>query len=139
MMTFLKTVAKFPNLLRKVCSARVLSLSISFHLRMSFYHSIPKSNFQHHQKPNCSWTLLIKNWPNFFQNLQNRTSNMSKHLILAKNRNSNLPSFTKNQTVCEHWTVCSTYTIKARKGLLPQSLKKHHRDCGTKEFIYNKV
>ena len=74
-------------------------------------HLGPKPNFEpleHHQKPNCSRTLLIKNGPNFFQNLQNWTSNMSKHLILAKNQTSYLSNITKKQTVCEHWTVCST-------------------------------
>ena len=48
------------------------------HIRTS--HLGPKPNFEpleHHQKPNCSRTLLIKNGPNFFQNHQNRTSNMS--------------------------------------------------------------
>ena len=79
------------------------------HIRTS--HLGPKPNFEpheHHQKPNCSRTLLIKNGPNFFQNLQNRTSNMSEHLILAKNRTSNLPNITKNRTVREHRTVRST-------------------------------
>ena len=75
------------------------------HIRTS--HLGPKPNFEpheHHLKPNCSRTLLIKNGPNFFQNLQNRTSNMSEHLILAKNRTSNLPNITKNRTVREHRT-----------------------------------
>ena len=79
------------------------------HFRTSQF--VPKPNFEpleHHQKPNCSRTLLIKNGPNFFQNLQNRTSNMSEHLILAKNRTSNLPNITKNRTVREHRTVRST-------------------------------
>ena len=74
----------------------------------------PEPNFEpleHHQKPNCSWTLLIKNGPNCFKNLQNRTSNMSEHLILAKNRTSNLPNITKNQTVREHRTVRSTSSL----------------------------
>ena len=79
------------------------------HIRTS--HLGPKPNFEpleHHQKPNCSRTLLIKNGPNFFQNHQNRTSNMSEHVILAKNRTSNLPNITKNRTVREHRTVRST-------------------------------
>ena len=74
-------------------------------------HLGPKPNFEpleHHQKPNCSRTLLIKNGPNIFQNHQNRTSNMSEHVILAKNRTSNLPNITKNRTVREHRTVRST-------------------------------
>ena len=68
----------------------------------------PKPNFkplEHHQKMNCLRTLLIKNGPNFFQNHQNRTSNMSEHVILAKNQTSNLPNITKNQTVWEHCTI----------------------------------
>ena len=55
------------------------------HIRTS--HLGPKPNFEpleHHQKPNCSRTLLIKNGPNFFQNHQNQNSNMSEHVILAK-------------------------------------------------------
>merc|ERR1712218_194477 len=79
------------------------------HIRTS--HLGPKPNFkplEHHQKPNCSRTLLIKNGPNIFQNHQNRTSNMSEHVILAKNRTSNLPNITKNRTVREHRTVRST-------------------------------
>ena len=82
------------------------------HIRTS--HLGPKPNFEpleHHQKPNCSRTLLIKNGPNFFQNHQNRTSNMSKHVILAKNWTSNLPNITENRTVCEHQTACSTSSI----------------------------
>ena len=81
------------------------------HIRTS--HLGPKPNFEpleHHQKPNCSRTLLIKNGPNFFLNHQNRTSNMSEHVILAKNRTSNLPNITKNRTVREHRTVRSTST-----------------------------
>ena len=74
-------------------------------------HLGPKPNFEpleHHQKPNCSRTLLIKNGPNIFQNHQNRTSNMSEHVILAKNRTLNLSNITKIRTVREYRTVCST-------------------------------
>ena len=66
------------------------------HIRTS--HLGPKPNFEpleHHQKPNCSRTLLIKNRPNFFQNHQNRTSNMAEHVILAKNRTSKTSPKTK--------------------------------------------
>ena len=80
-------------------------------------HLGPKLNFEplkHHQKPNCSWTLLIRNGPNFFQNHQNRILKMSEHVILAKNRTSNLPNITKNQTVREHWTVRSHSLLWAR-------------------------
>ena len=82
------------------------------HIRTS--HLGPKPNFEpleHHQKPNCSRTLLIKIGPNFFQNHENRTSNMSEHVILAKNRTSNLPNITKNRTVREHRTVRSTSRV----------------------------
>ena len=74
-------------------------------------HLGPKPNFEpleHHQKPNCSRTLLIKNGPKIFQILQNRTLNMPEHQILAQNQTSNLPDITKYQTVCEHQTVQST-------------------------------
>ena len=82
------------------------------HIRTS--HLGPKPNFEpleHHQKPNCSRTLLIKIGPNFFQNHENRTSNMSKHVILAKNRTSNLSNITKKRTVREHRTVRSTSSL----------------------------
>ena len=42
-----------------------------------------------------------------FAELLDRTSNSFEHLILAKNRTSNLPNITKNRTVREHRTVRS--------------------------------
>ena len=96
---YLKTIlCKYENL-------SLLTGSNFEHIQTS--HLGPNLNFEplkHHQ----NWNLLKKNGPNFFQNHKNQTSNMSEHVILAKNRTSNLPNITKNRTVREHRTVRST-------------------------------
>ena len=66
----------------------------------------PKPNFKplkHHQKMNCLRTLLIKNGPNFFQNHQNQTSNMSEHVILAKKPNFELPEYHQKPNSSQAW------------------------------------